>query len=69
MQAPAIEMANMLGQDLLQMALIEDEYMVQALGPYRLSQRSAIALARGDLNGVRTWAIPIFRTRRSKVLS
>ena len=36
MQAPAIEMANMLGQDLLQMALIEDEYMVQALGPYRL---------------------------------
>jgi len=32
MQAPAIEMANMLGQDLLQMALIEDEYMVQALG-------------------------------------
>src|SRR5690348_15323078 len=25
-----------------------------------LTQRSAMALARGDLNGVRTWAIPIF---------
>src|SRR5262245_44119222 len=29
-----------------------------------LTQRSAMALARGDLNGVRTWAIPILRTRR-----
>jgi hypothetical protein len=36
MRAPAIEMANILGQDLLQMAPIEDECMVQALGPYRL---------------------------------
>jgi hypothetical protein len=29
-----------------------------------LTQRSAMALAHGDLNGVRTWAIPILRTRR-----
>src|SRR5262245_30154995 len=32
-----------------------------------LTQRSAMALARGDLNGVRTWPIPILRTRRSNV--
>src|SRR5215472_11210240 len=31
-----------------------------------LTQRSAMALARGDLNGVRSWAIPILRARRSK---
>src|SRR6516165_4543476 len=28
-----------------------------------LTQRSVIALARGDLNGARTWATPILRTR------
>ena len=33
------------------MALIEDENMVQALGSADLTQRSAMALARGDLNG------------------
>src|SRR5215475_6643186 len=32
-----------------------------------LTQRSAMALARGDLNGVRTWAIPRLHTRRSNV--
>jgi hypothetical protein len=26
-----------------------------------------MALARGDLNGVRTWAIPMLRTRRWNV--
>ena len=33
--APAVEVADILGQDFLQMALIEDEHVVQALGPDR----------------------------------
>src|SRR5215831_14056921 len=33
MRAPVVEIADTLGQDPLQMALIEDENMVQALGP------------------------------------
>src|SRR5215471_764484 len=32
-----------------------------------LTQRSAIALARGDLKGVRAWVMPRLRTRRSKL--
>src|SRR5215468_426034 len=32
MRAPVVEIADILGQDLLQMALIEDEHVVQALG-------------------------------------
>jgi hypothetical protein len=32
---PAVEVADILGQDFLQMALIEDEHVVQALGPDR----------------------------------
>ena len=35
MRAPVLEIANILGQDLLQMALIEYENVVQALGPDR----------------------------------
>ena len=52
MRAPVIEIADILAQDL---SILTD-----------LTQRSAIALARGDLNGVRTWAIPRLCTRRSK---
>jgi hypothetical protein len=33
--APAVEVADILGQDFLQMALVEDEHVVQALGPDR----------------------------------
>ena len=55
MRAPVVEIADILTQDLLQMALIEYEHVVQALTD--LTQRSAIALARGDLNGVRAWVI------------
>src|SRR5262245_39614518 len=33
MRAPVVEIADISGQDLLQMALIEDEHVVQALGP------------------------------------
>ena len=33
--APVVEIADILGQNLRQMALIEDEYVVQALGPDR----------------------------------
>ena len=32
MRAPIVEIADILGQDFLQMALIEDEHVVQALG-------------------------------------
>src|SRR5262252_4606902 len=32
MRAPIVEIANIFGQDFLQMPLIEDEYVVQALG-------------------------------------
>src|SRR5215831_86085 len=32
MRAPVVEIADIFGQDLLQMALIEDEHVVQALG-------------------------------------
>ena len=35
MRAPVVEIADILGQDLLQMALIEYENVVQALGPDR----------------------------------
>src|SRR5215469_5099152 len=35
MRAPVVEIADILGQDLLQMALIEYEHVVQALGPDR----------------------------------
>ena len=35
MRAPVVEIADILGQDLLQMALIEYEQMVEALGPDR----------------------------------
>src|SRR5262249_57013729 len=35
MRAPVVEIADILGQDLLQMPLIEDENVVQALGPDR----------------------------------
>jgi hypothetical protein len=35
MRAPVIEIADILGQGLLQMALIEYEHVVQALGPDR----------------------------------
>jgi len=35
MRPPVIEIAHILGQNLRQMALIEDEYVVQALGPHR----------------------------------
>src|SRR5215471_21659997 len=35
MRAPVVEITDVLGQDLLQMALIEDENVVQALGPDR----------------------------------
>src|SRR5262245_56882930 len=55
MRAPVVEIADILTQDLLQMALIEYEHVVHALTD--LTQRSAIALARGDLNGVRAWVI------------
>jgi hypothetical protein len=33
--APAVEVPDILGQDFLQMALIEDEHVVEALGPDR----------------------------------
>jgi hypothetical protein len=33
--APVVEIADILGQDFLQMALIEDEHVVEALGPDR----------------------------------
>ena len=32
MRAPVVEIADIFGQDFLQMPLIEDEYVVQALG-------------------------------------
>src|SRR5262249_7285401 len=35
MRAPVVEIADIFGQDLLQMALIEDEHVVQALAPDR----------------------------------
>jgi hypothetical protein len=35
MRAPVVEIADILGQDLLEMALIEYEHVVQALGPDR----------------------------------
>ena len=35
MRAPVVEIADILGQDLLQMALVEYEHVVQALGPDR----------------------------------
>ena len=35
MRAPVVEIADILAQDLLQMALIEDEHMVEALDPDR----------------------------------
>ena len=35
MRAPVVEIADILGQDLLQMTLIEYENVVQALGPDR----------------------------------
>ena len=35
MRAPVVEIADILGQDLLQMALIEYEHVVQALSPDR----------------------------------
>ena len=35
MRAPLVEIADILGQDLLQMALVEYEHVVQALGPDR----------------------------------
>ena len=35
MGAPVVEIADILGQDLLQMPLIEYEHVVQALGPDR----------------------------------
>ena len=35
MGAPVVEIADILGQNLRQMAQIEDEYVVQALGPDR----------------------------------
>jgi len=44
--------------------LMERHYLVALVGPRAhsvltdLTQRSAIALARGDLNGLRAWAIP-----------
>jgi hypothetical protein len=68
MRAPVVEIADILGQDLLQMALIEYEHVVQDSVLTDLTQRSAMALARGDLNGVRAWAIPRRRTRRSKLV-
>ena len=33
MRAPVVEIADIFGQDLLQMALIDDEHVVEALGP------------------------------------
>jgi hypothetical protein len=77
MRAPVVEIADVLDQDLLQMALIEYEDVLQAFGPDRShpalgdGDRDDLSslMARGDLNGVRTWRIPIFRTRRSKVAS
>jgi hypothetical protein len=68
MRAPVVEIADILGQDLLQMALIEYEDVVQDSVLTDLTQRSAMAFARGDLNGVRAWAIPTRRTRRSKLV-
>jgi hypothetical protein len=68
MRAPVVEIADILGQDLLQMALIEYEDVVQDSVLTDLTQRSAMAFARGELKGVREWTIPILRTRRSKVL-
>jgi len=44
MRTPAVELTDIFGQDLLQMALIEDEHVVQSLGgegrplPPRLAQ-------------------------------
>jgi hypothetical protein len=35
MRAPVVEVTDILGQDLLQMALIEDEHVIQALRPDR----------------------------------
>jgi hypothetical protein len=67
MRAPVVEIADIFGQDPLQMALIEDEHVVQALGSDGSHPAFGMALARGDLNGVRTWAIPILRTRRWNV--
>ena len=67
MRAPVVEIADIFGQDLLQMALIEDNTWSKHSVLTDLTQRSAMALARGDLNGARTWAIPILRTRRWNV--
>src|SRR5262245_18218962 len=44
MRAPIVEIANIFGQDFLQMTLIEDEHVVQALG----SDESHPALRYGD---------------------
>jgi hypothetical protein len=53
MRAPAIKIIDVLCQNLLQMALVENQQVIQTLGSDRSHPGSAIALARGDLNGVR----------------
>jgi hypothetical protein len=53
MRPPVIEIADILGQDLLEMAIIEYDTWSRHSDLTDLTQRSAIALARGDLNGVR----------------
>src|SRR5215813_4328237 len=67
MRAPVVEIADILAQDLKWRSLNMNTWSRHSILT-DLTQRSAIALARGDLNGVRTWAIPTLRTRRSKVM-
>src|SRR5215469_2274857 len=71
MRAPVVEIADILGQDPLQIALIKRSLNMKTWSTHSvltdLIQRSAIAFARGDPNGVRAWAIPRLHTRRSNV--
>src|SRR6516162_6715773 len=68
MRAPVVEIADILGQDLLQMALIEYEHVVEALGP----DRSHPALGDGVGSRRSEWRANLgntkIRTRRSKVV-
>src|SRR5262249_13184636 len=54
MRAPVVEIGDIFGQDPLLMAFIKLTWSRHSLLT-DLTQRSAIALARGDLNGVQTW--------------